>query len=166
LPPSVRGWQKTRSKIEDWLLRQDAYILHKLARRIPTNPFTVNNAGDLWVLDLADMCSLASHRQAQIPLNVTDAFSKYAYSVPICCKTGEAVALTFQSLLARNGGRQLAVPTNKCKEFLNVTFRKLVDGDGIEMSVYRNPTVKCAIVELFNRTLKSKVYKWIMRNNT
>jgi hypothetical protein len=74
--------------------------------------------------------------------------------VPICCKTGEAVALAFQFILARNCGRPPAVPTNKCKEFLNVKFRKLVGGDDIEMSMCRNPTVKCIIVELFNRTLK------------
>jgi hypothetical protein len=32
------------------------------------------------------------------------------------------------------------------------------------MSVCRNPIVNCAIVERFNRTLKSK-HKWITRNN-
>lgn len=86
--------------------------------------------------------------------------------LPICCKTGKAFALAFQSILAWNSGRPLTVSTDKCKEFLNVKFRKSVDGEGIEMSVCRNPTVNCAIVELFNRTLKSKLYKLLMCNNT
>jgi hypothetical protein len=33
-----------------------------------------------------------------------------------------------------------------CKVFVTVTFRKLVDGEGIKMSVCRNPTVNSAIV--------------------
>jgi hypothetical protein len=53
------------------------------------------------------------------------------------------------------------VRTDKDKEFLNAMFRKLLDCEGIEMRVCRNPEVKCAIVERFNRTLKSKLYKWI-----
>jgi hypothetical protein len=52
-----------KRRVAKWktLLRQDAYTLHKPARSIPTNPFTLNNVGNLWDLDLADMCSLASH---------------------------------------------------------------------------------------------------------
>jgi hypothetical protein len=61
-------------------------------------------------LDLVDMCSLASHKDKhRYLLNVIEAFSKYAYSVPICSKTVEAVALAFRSILAWNGGKILAV---------------------------------------------------------
>jgi hypothetical protein len=34
------------------------------------------------------------------------------------------------------------------------------------MRVCRNPDVKCAIVERFNRTLKSKLFKWFTRTNS
>jgi len=56
----------------------------------------VNNVGDLWELDLADMSSLASHNGGYMHLlNSIDAFSKYAYSVPIRCKAAEAVVSAF-----------------------------------------------------------------------
>lgn len=86
--------------------------------------------------------------------------------VPIYSKTGEAVPLAFRSILTRNGRRPLAVRTDKCKEFVNVKFRKLIDGEGTEMSVSRNPTVNCYIVKRFNRTMKSQLYTWLTRNNT
>jgi hypothetical protein len=60
----------------------------------------------------------------------------------------------------------LVMRTDKGKEFLNTTFRKLLDGEGIEMRVCRNLDVKCATVERFNRPLKSKVYKWFTWKNT
>lgn len=34
------------------------------------------------------------------------------------------------------------------KEFVNARFRKLLDGEGIEMRVCRNVHVKCATLEL------------------
>lgn len=64
----------------------------------------MNNVGDLWELDLADMDSMALHKEGHSYfLNATDA-SKYAYSVPIRSKTGEAVVLAIRSILARNCG--------------------------------------------------------------
>jgi hypothetical protein len=66
------------------------------------------------------MCFLTSQKDKHRYLyNVIDAFSKYSYSVPICCKTDQAVALAFPSILARNCGRPLAVRTDKCKEFVS-----------------------------------------------
>jgi len=100
-------------KIEDWLLRQDAYTLHKRTRKkFPRNPYTVN-VGDLWELDLADMGTMASHDGHRYLLNVIDAFSKHAYSVPIRSKTSEAVASAFPSILAKigNSSKPLAVRT-------------------------------------------------------
>ena len=48
--------------------------------------------------------------------------------------------------------------TDKSKEFVNARFRKLLNGEVIDMKVFRNPNVKRAIVERFKRTVKSKLY--------
>jgi transposase InsO family protein len=123
----------------------------------------VNNVGDLWELDLA-MTSLVSHNDGhRYLLNVIDTFSKYAYSVPNRMKAAGA----FRSVMVRHGGRPpLVVRTGKGKEFVNAKFRKILEGRGIESRVCRNPDVKCAVAERFNRTLKTKLYKWFTRNNT
>jgi hypothetical protein len=44
------------------------------------------------------------------------------------------------------------VRTDIRKEFVNALFRKLLDMEGIEVWVYRNPDVKSAIAERFKRT--------------
>jgi len=49
---------------------------------------------------------------------------------------------------------------------MNARYSKLLDGQGIKMRVCRNSDVKCAVMERFKRTLKSKLYKWFTRNNT
>ena len=67
----------------------------------------MNNVGDLWELDLEDMSSLTSHNDGyKYLLNAIDAFSKYAYSVPIRSKAGETVVSAFRSILARTIGRR------------------------------------------------------------
>jgi hypothetical protein len=59
-------------------LKQDAYTLHRPAqKRFPRNPYTVNNVGEMWELDLANMGPLASHTDGQkYILNAIEAFSK------------------------------------------------------------------------------------------
>ena len=120
-------------------------------------------------MDLADMSSLASYNYGHMfLLNAIDAFSKYAYSVPMHSKTGESVASAFRSMLAKVGSsrRPLVMRTDNGKEFVNATYRKLLNSQGIKMRICRNPVLKCAVVERFNRTLKSKLYKCFPRNNT
>jgi len=76
-------------KIGDWPLKQVSYSVYRSTRkRFHRNPYTVNKVGDLWALDLVGMGSLASHDGHRYILNAIDTFSKYAYSVPICSKTG------------------------------------------------------------------------------
>jgi len=118
----------------------------------------VNNV--IWELGLADVLSGLAQNKHRHLLNGLMT-SKYAYSVPICSKTGEAVALAFRCILARNGGRPLAMRTDKY-EFVNVKFRRLVGGHRNER--VQESELNCAIVERLNRTLKSKLYKWITRN--
>ena len=81
--------------------------MHRPVRkRFPRNSYTVFNVGDLWELDLVDMSSLFSHNDGHKYLfNAIDAFSKYAYSVPIRSKTCEIVASAFLSILTRTRGR-------------------------------------------------------------
>ena len=49
----------SRKQIRDWLLKQDTYTLHKPARRnFKRNRTIVSGIDELWMMDLADICSL------------------------------------------------------------------------------------------------------------
>jgi hypothetical protein len=80
-------------------------------------------------MDLADLSLLASHNDGQnYLLNAFDAFLKYANSVPILSRKGEAVASSSRFVLVRTRGRKpLVVSTDRGKEFVNAKFRKLLD---------------------------------------
>jgi hypothetical protein len=104
---------------------------------------------------------MASHNDGHKYLpNATDAFSKYAYSVPMRSKTGEAVASAFRSIFPGLGEEsRWWCERKRGKGCVKAKFRQLLDGKEIEMTVRRNPDVKCAIVDRFKWTLKSKLYK-------
>jgi hypothetical protein len=45
--------------IKFWLLKQDAYTLHRAVRkRFPRNTYTVNNMNDVWESDLVEVQGL------------------------------------------------------------------------------------------------------------
>jgi hypothetical protein len=89
----------------------------------------VNNVGDLWELDLADMSYLASYNGGyKYLLNAIDAFSKYAYTVPIRSKAAKAFVSAFRSIMTGTSVRRpLVVRTDKGKVFVNTILRKLLD---------------------------------------
>jgi hypothetical protein len=60
---------------------------------------------------------------------------------------------------------RVCVRTDKRKEFLISAFQTFLKGEGIEFRVNRNPDVKCAVIETWNRTLKTKMYRHFTRPN-
>jgi hypothetical protein len=84
----------------------------------------------VWELDLAAMSSLTSlNDRHRYLLNKIDAFSKYAYSMPIRSKTGDSITSAFRSILAKTSRskRPLVVRADKGKEFVKPKFRMLPD---------------------------------------
>ena len=52
----------TAADIKAWLLKQDAYTLHRPVRkRFPGNPYTLNNINDVWESDLVDVQGLGKY---------------------------------------------------------------------------------------------------------
>ena len=96
------GKLKLSSKdISNWLMSQDAYILHKPARRnFKRNRVIVGGIDEEWQMDLADMQSLKQYNDGYRYLLVCiDVFSKYVWVVPIKSKTGPALVEEFKVIL-------------------------------------------------------------------
>jgi len=78
------------------------------------NPYTVTNINEVWELDLVAVQSLGiCNDNFKYLLNITGIFSKCKYSVPLCSKTGSAIASAFETTLARMRGRCIWVRTDK-----------------------------------------------------
>jgi hypothetical protein len=131
----------------------------------------VNNVLDLWQSDLLDLQSFAKHNNYRYVLSVLDVFSKYLYLVPLKAKTGSAVAEAFGSILRDTRymkpwvRRPLIVQTDKGK-YVNKAFQDLLQREGIEHRICRNPDVKCAVVEGVHRTIREKIYRYFTHRNT
>jgi hypothetical protein len=80
----------SRKKLKEWLMKQDAYTLHKPMRRhFKRNRVIVGGIDQQWQMDLADMQSMQKFNDGYRYLLVCiDVFSKYAWVVPLKNKTG------------------------------------------------------------------------------
>lgn len=148
--------------------------LHQSTRKIyPRRRTILRGLSDLYQADLVEMIPYAKDNDGyKYILTCINCFSKKAYCAPLKTKTSLEVAHQMEShvllklnihLLPKN------IQTDNGKEFYGAPFRKLMNKYKINhYSSFSN--MKAAIVERFNRTLKSKMwvelnvqgsYRWI-----
>ena len=58
------------------------------------------------------------------------------------------------------------VQNDKGAEFLNLTFQSMLHRHGIKFYTSENENLKAAVVERFNRTLKTKMFRYFTYANT
>jgi hypothetical protein len=57
------------------------------------------------------------------------------------------------------------VCTDKGKEFMNKMFQDMLKGEDTVFIVYRNPDVKCSVIERAHHTIRDKLYKYFTYKN-
>lgn len=157
-----------RSTVEDWLKKQDAYTIHKPVRKtFPRNKYIVSNMLELWQADLCDMRSLSKHNdENNFILTVIDVFSKMAWARPLKSKTAKAIINAFKEIFQECGSTPLKLQTDKGKEFVARPVQKFFKELDINFHVTNNPDVKAAVVERFNRTLKTRMWRYFTYSNS
>ena len=171
---SQRTGKKAHADIRSWLLKQDAYTLHRSVRkRFLRNPYTVNNINDVWECDLVDVQSLAKYNDGvRYLLTVIDVFSKFLHIVPLQSKTGKAVTEAFRSVFNDPRyskpirKRPVWVRTDRGKEFSNKTFQDMLKSEGIQFQICKNPDVKCSVIERAHRTIRDRLYRYFTYKNS
>ena len=96
-------------------------------------------------------------------LTVIDIFSKFAWAIPIKNKTGDSITRAFEIIFKDRIPTKLH--TDKGLEFINKSTQNLFKRKGIHWFATENET-KAQVVERFNRTLKSKMYKYFTAKGT
>ena len=133
--------------------------LHKPARkRYPRRRVTLKGIDDLWQADLVEMIPYARFNGGyKYLLTVIDCFTKYAWAVPVKSKTARDVTRAMGSIFARHTSPK-NLQTDQGREFYNVEFQRLMAKFGVNhYSTQSN--LKASIVERFNRTLKTAMWK-------
>ena len=155
-----------RKDIKTWLRKQDAYTLHKPVRltfrRRKTFTLGIN---DLYQADLVDISALSKYNDSnKYLLTCIDVFSKYAWVIPLKSKTGSDMVKAFSKILLYSQPTHLQ--TDKGTEFLNKNFQLLLHENDIAFYTSENDDIKASVVERFNRTIKTKMWKYFTYKNT
>ena len=139
--------------------------LHKPVRKNFLKRFVfVRNVDDVWGADLVELPTLSKKNGGfRYILMVIDVFSKYGWGVPLKTKTGKEVAAALQTILKKNKPAKLWV--DKGREFYNQDVSRLLKKNNIEIYSTNNDE-KCSVVERWNRTIKTQLWRYFSANGT
>lgn len=158
----------TRKDVLNFLRGEHCYTLHKPSRKtFLRNRTQVSGIDIQWQADLADMQGLSRFNHGfKYLLTCIDVLSKYAWVVPIKTKSAKEMKEAFIKLLKEAYPRKpKRLQTDKGKEFLNKNVRALLNSEGIELFQTWSDK-KAAVVERFNRTLKSRIWTYFTGKRT
>lgn len=156
-----------KETVKKWLKKQPAYTLHRQARkRYPTRTYLVHKVDDQWQTDLADMQQLSRQNQGyKYILTIIDIMTRYAWAQPLKSKRGQEVAAAFKRVFHQDKRIPKRIQSDQGKEFENSHVRQLFDSHHIELFSVKS-AFKAAIVERWNRTLKTRIWRYFTANNT
>ena len=139
--------------------------LHKpIKKKFKKRYVFVRNVDDIWAADLID---LRAHSKVnggyKYVLMVIDVFSKYGWGVPLKTKTAVAVTEAFETLFKDHTPKKLWV--DEGKEFYNQNLESVLKKHDIQIYSTHNDE-KCSVVERWNRTIKTQLWKYFTANGT
>lgn len=150
----------SQREVKTWLKAQDTYTLHTMARlNYPTRGYVVHDIDEQWQADLVDVSFMAqNNKDYHFILTVIDLFSRYGWARPLKTKHGREVADAFLDIFLE-GRIPKRIQTDQGKEFENRWVRQLFQHYGVELFSIKS-AVKAACVERFNRTIKTRMWKY------
>lgn len=147
--------------------RQLALELHRpKRRRFLTRPVEVKGINETWQADLVEMQHLRKWNHGfRYLLTVIDVVSKKAYARPCTTKKAGDVTEAMGAILSEAGRAPKHLQTDQGTEFFNKSFRALMKKHNVN-HYHSYSQHKASIVERFNRTLKTNMYRYFTQQNT
>ena len=150
----VKASKYKKKFVKEWLSSQNTYTLHKPVRKkFSRNPYTVTNIDDVWEMDLSDLSSLSKYNNYKYLLIVIDKD-----------KTGTSITSALKSLFLDR--KPITVQSDKGTEFVNITVKQYPKRQGINFHTTHNPDIKGAVIESFNKSLKTRMFKYFTKTLT
>ena len=156
-------------KAKAWLESQEAYSLHRPARKngIEGNKTIASGVDTQWQADLCDVSNIAKHNdENRFLLTVIDVLSRFAWAVPIPNKTGKVVIAALEDIFQSSQRKpKIYLQTDQGVEFFNPHMKELSKKYNFKhFASYSDH--KSALVERFNRTLKTYMYRYFTYKQT
>ena len=157
--------KQSRRQTQRWLGKQLAYSLNKpMRKRFPTRAYRAAGVNNVWQMDLMEMIPYASINDGyRYVLTCIDVFSRFARAVAVKTKSGKEIADAVRTLVNQQPPKH--VQTDLGKEFYNSHVASVLKEFGVNhYSVFSQ--YKAALVERFNRTLRSRLNKLFTKQGT
>ena len=150
----------------EWFEDQFSATMHKPVRyKFKRNRILVKAPNEQFQADLCDMQKLKKFNSGMsYVLTCIDCFTRYAWAIAIKSKEGKEVANALRKILDDKTCKRLQ--TDKGSEFRNSKVQKVLSDYNVEYWTTQNDDIKAAIVERFNRTLKTRMYKYFTEKET
>ncbi|CAF0918376.1 unnamed protein product [Brachionus calyciflorus] len=161
---SFKNTIKNKNKLNDWLLEQEPYTLHKpLRKKFLREKIISNEIDELWQADLVDVSNISKENKGfKFLLTVIDAFSKFAWVKPLKNKTSESILQALKTIFKSR--QPVKFQTDKGREFLNKPVQEYLKKMNVHFYT-TNSELKDSVVERFNRTFKEKMWRYFTYKN-
>jgi hypothetical protein len=158
--------RQTNANAKKWLSSQDTYTLHKpIRRKFPRRKTFAKGIDDLFQADLADMQNVSRYNNGyRYILTCIDVFSKRAFAIPLKDKRGPSVAEAFEKIFTER--TPVFLQTDRGTEFLNSQVQSVFRKYNIKHYSSFNYDIKAACVERFNRTIKTKLFRYFTHSHS
>ena len=155
-----------RTDVDRWFEEQLSHTLHKPTRvRFTRNKTIVKSIDDQWQADLCDMQSKSRDNDGNnFILTCIDCFSKYAWAETLKQKTADEIIKAMERIFA-SGRKPKRLQTDKGSEFTNKKVQTFLRKHNVHFFT-TDSEQKASIVERFNRTLKTRMFKFFTHANT
>jgi transposase InsO family protein len=162
------GLPVSRKDVKNFLAGQLTYTLHRQVRKhFPRNKTYAGFVDRQWQADLADMQKLSTHNDNyRYILTCVDVLSRFAWAIPVKSKQSKDMRIAMKTLLRQSKPRvPERLQTDKGTEFFNREVSSFLRSKKIHHFASESDT-KAAIVERFNRTLKTRIWSHFTSKNT
>ena len=151
----------TKKEIRECWDSQDTCTLHKpTRRRFHRRRVVVYGIDHQWQADLVDLAILSSYNTGfKYLLTCIDVLCRYAWVAPLTDKTGKTLKDALQ-VIFKSGRRPIHLQTDKGNEFTNRVFQQFLKEHDVHFFTTYNEETKANIIERFNRTLKTRMWKY------
>jgi len=119
----------------------------------------------VWEMDPAELSSLSKNNgRHKYILKVIDIFSGYAWSLLLKDKPGTSNTLALKFLFQNI--KPITIQSDKGTEFVNANVQQYLKRQRVNFHTTHNPDIKGAVIERFNKSLKTRMYKYFIKHNT
>ena len=172
-----KGLKISRREVKEWLETQDTYTRYKpVIRKHKFQKTYVKELADQIQLDLVDMGKYKNKNKGYYwILTGVEILSRYAFAIPVYRKDTKNMTDAVEELLSQfksrfgTEGAKAKYPNvaqfDDGKEFYNVGVKSLLDSHNIRYFSTKSDK-RASIVERFNRTLKTMMWKYFYSKGT